>query len=133
MFHCYTGTLREHKLPPPCSVLGSDNCMIVKACSRNITGEATTPLYKEKINLKFPDRFSFQGLPSFLVQEKSVKCSYFPRGCCFTRTLPYLISSKILYWEWEMFYGNSQQKKASENCKISFFFYWTSKPFFPLN
>ena len=28
--------------------------MIVKACSRNITDYATTPVYKEKINLKVP-------------------------------------------------------------------------------
>ena len=36
------------------SVLWSENCMIVKACSRNITDYAATPVYKENINLKVP-------------------------------------------------------------------------------
>ena len=92
-FHCYTGTLRDHKLLLPCSVLWSDNRMIVKACSRNTTCEATNQIYKENINLKL--RLSFQGLPLFPGQGKSAKCSYFPRGCCFTHS-PLIFATQSL-------------------------------------
>ena len=40
--------------------------MIVKACRRNITGEATTPVYKEKINQEVPNGISYQDPPLFL-------------------------------------------------------------------
>ena len=55
--------------------------MIAKPCRRSIAGEATTPVYKEKIKL------SFQDLPSFVRKEKLAKFSYFLRGCCFTHSL----------------------------------------------
>ena len=40
-------------------------------------------VYSEKVNLKFPVRLSFQGLPSFLDTEKWAKCSYFVAGSSF--------------------------------------------------
>ena len=71
MFHWYTGTLREHKLPLPCSVLWLDNCMIVKTCSRNITCEATTPVQKEKNQPKGSWR-TFLSKPTFVPQLRKV-------------------------------------------------------------
>ena len=71
MFHCYTGTLREHKLPLSCSVLWLDNCMIVKTCSRNITCEATTPVQKEKNQPKGSWR-TFLSKPTFVPQLRKV-------------------------------------------------------------
>ena len=71
MFHCSTGTLREHKLPLPCSVLWLDNCMIVKTCSRNITCEATTPVQKEKNQPKGSWR-TFLSKPTFVPQLRKV-------------------------------------------------------------
>ena len=46
-----TETLTEKKLSLPCLVSVSNNYMIVKACDRNITGEAT-PKYSEIFNLE---------------------------------------------------------------------------------
>ena len=54
--------------------------MIVKAWSRNITGEATTPMYKEKVSLKVPgglSRPTFVSWPRkvgkmFLLQYKMI-------------------------------------------------------------
>ena len=40
--------------------------MIVKPCSRNITGEVAAPVYGEKINLKVPDRLGIM----FLLSDK---------------------------------------------------------------
>ena len=54
MFHCYTSTFRKHELPQACFVLSSENCVIIKACSSNLTGEVTAPGYSENINLKVP-------------------------------------------------------------------------------
>ena len=76
LLHCNTGCLREHKPSVPCSVLLSNNFVIVKACSKNIMG-STDPACSEKVDLEVPVRLSFQGLPSFLDAEKSAKCSYF--------------------------------------------------------
>ena len=52
LFFCNTSTLRKYKPPIPCSVLPSDNYLTIKACSRNITGEAI-PVYSGKITKKF--------------------------------------------------------------------------------
>ena len=54
----------------PCFVLWSDNCIIVKACSRNITDYATTPVYKEKINLKIWCAFLWR--PTFVPWPRKV-------------------------------------------------------------
>ena len=59
-----------------------------------MTDEATTPVYYT-INLKVPDVFSYQGLPLFLGQEMSVKCSYFPGGYLFTHS-PLILQPKSL-------------------------------------
>ena len=82
LLHCNTGCLREHKSSVPCSVLLWNNFVIVKACSKNITG-GTDLACSEKVNKKLPVRLSFQGLPLFLDAAKSAKCSYFATGCCF--------------------------------------------------
>ena len=39
-----------------------------------------------KNSLKVLGGLSFQGLPSFISQEKLAKCSNFPGGCCFTNS-----------------------------------------------
>ena len=81
LFHCNTGSLRMHKPSIPCSVLLENNYVIVKACSRNITG-STNLTNSEKVNLHVPVRLSFQ---SFFIpcQKKSTKCTYFATGRCF--------------------------------------------------
>ena len=43
--------------------------MIVKAWSRNIAGEATTPVYKEKVSLKFQTGFPFKAYLRFLTKK----------------------------------------------------------------
>ena len=86
MLHSNTGCLREHKPSVPCSVLLSNDYVIVEVRSRNITG-STNLAYSEKINLEDLVRLSCQGLPSFLDKEKSAKCSYFPTGRCFIHPL----------------------------------------------
>ena len=78
---CNTGSLRKHKPFVPCSVSLSNNYVIVKAFSKNITG-STNLAFSKKVNLQVPVRFSFQGLPLFLGKEKSVKCTYFGKGSC---------------------------------------------------
>ena len=76
LLNCNTGSLRKHKPSVPCSVLISNNYVIVKTCSRNITG-STDLAYSEKVNLQVSVQLSFQSLPSFLVKEKSATCTYF--------------------------------------------------------
>ena len=76
LLHCSTGSLRKHKPSVPCSVSLSNNYMIVKAFSRNITGN-TNLAFSKNVSLQLPVRLSFQGLSSFLVKEKSAKCTYF--------------------------------------------------------
>ena len=86
MLHSNTGCLKEHKPSVPCSVLLSNDYVIVKVRSRNITG-STNLAYNEKINLEDLVRLSCQGLPTFLDKEKSAKCSYFPTRRCFIHPL----------------------------------------------
>ena len=93
LLHCNTGSLRKHKPSVPCSVLLLKKYVIVKACSRNISG-STNLMYSKKTNLPVQVRLSFQGLPSFLGKEKSVKCTYFATGHCFIH--PPLISTTLL-------------------------------------
>ena len=76
LLHCNTGCLREHKPSVPCSVLLSNNIVIVKAYSKNIMG-STDLAYSKKVDLKVPVRLHFQGLPLFPYAEKSSECSYF--------------------------------------------------------
>ena len=80
--HCNTGSLRKDEPSVPCSLLLSNNYVIVKPCSRNIKG-STNLAYSENINLEVSVRLSFQNLPSFLGKEKSTKCIYFATGRCF--------------------------------------------------
>ena len=65
----------------PCFVLLSDNC--INACSRNITDYATTPDYKEKINLKI--LCAFLSRPNFISWPRKV-------------SLMFLLSMKILFY-----------------------------------
>ena len=60
--HYNTGYLRKHKPSVPCSVLLSNNYVIIKPCSRNIKGR-TNLAYSENVNLEVPVRLSFQNLP----------------------------------------------------------------------
>ena len=80
--HCNTGSLKKHKPSVPCSVLLSNNYMIVKACTRNIKG-STNLAYSENVNLEVPARLPFQSFPSYLGKEKFTKCIYFATGRCF--------------------------------------------------
>ena len=48
---CNTGSLRKHKPSVPCFLLLSNNYVIKKACSRNITG-STNLAYSEKSTYK---------------------------------------------------------------------------------
>ena len=81
LLHCITGSLREHKPFLLCSVLLSNNFVIVKACSKNTTGSTDLP-YSEKSQPR-SSRQAFLSRPSFLDTEKSAKCSCFVTGCCF--------------------------------------------------
>ena len=76
LLHCNTGCLREHKPSVPCSILLSNNFVIVKTYSKNIMG-STDLVYSKKVDLKVPVRLSFQGLSLFRDAEKSAKYSYF--------------------------------------------------------
>ena len=80
--HCNTGSLRKQKPSVSCSVLLSNNYMIVKACTRNIN-----LAHSENVNLEVPVRVSFQTFSSFLGKEKSTKCIYFAIGRCFIHPL----------------------------------------------
>ena len=80
--HCTTGSLRKHKPSVPCSILLSNNYVIIKPCRRNIKG-STNLAYSKNVTLEVPVRLSFQSLPLFLGNEKSTKCTYFATGCCF--------------------------------------------------
>ena len=96
-FHCYTSTLWEHKLPLPCSVLWSENHMIIKACCRTITDYATTPLYNEKINLK--NWHAFLSRPTLVPWLRKVGwSSYFPRRCCFTHSPLMFPTQSLIYY-----------------------------------
>ena len=95
LLHCNTGCLRELKPSVPCSVLQSNNFVIVKACSEKFMG-STDLAYSEKVNLKVPVRLSFQGLPSFRDTEKSAKCKYFAAGCCFIYPLLIFASESLI-------------------------------------
>ena len=76
LLHCNTGCLNKYKPSVPCSILLSNNFVIVKAYSKNIM-DSTDLAYSEKVNLKVLVWLSFQGLPLFLDTEKSTKCRYF--------------------------------------------------------
>ena len=77
LLHCNTGSLRKHKPSVPCSILLSNNYVIIKACS------SISLDYSKKVNLKVFVRLSFHDLPSFLGKEKFAKCTYFVTGHCF--------------------------------------------------
>ena len=79
LLHWNTGSIRKHKPSVLCSVLLSNNSVIVKAFSKNISSR-TNVAYSEKVNLQVPIRLSFQGLPSFLAKEKLAKSTYFATG-----------------------------------------------------
>ena len=58
LLHCTTDTLRKRKPSVSCSVLLSNNHVIVEGCSKNIMG-STVVGYSEKVNLKVSARLSF--------------------------------------------------------------------------
>ena len=157
MFHCYTGTLRQDKLPLPCSVLWLDNCMIVKTCIRNITGEATTPVHKEKNQPKGSWR-AFLSTPTFVPQLRKVskmfllskRMLFYPFSFNFCNSESNHITTRMscislfgqslwtlsITWfrlkfsmDSELFYGNSQKKNIVRYC---FSFIEHQNPFFHL-
>ena len=94
LLHSNIDSLRKHKPSVSCSILLSNNYVILKACGRNITG-STNLAYSKKVNLKVPVRLSFQGLPSFLDKEKLAECTYYVKGCCFIH-LPLIFATQRL-------------------------------------
>ena len=79
-----------------CFVLLSNNHVIVKACSMNITG-STNLAYSESVNLQFPVRLSFQSFSSFLGKQKSAKCTYFATGFCYIHYPLNFATQSLLY------------------------------------
>ena len=61
LFYSDTVIFRKYKPPLSCSVLQSDNYMIIGACVRNIT-DGVTLAYSERINSADPVRHFLQGL-----------------------------------------------------------------------
>ena len=92
--HCNTGSLRKHKPFVLCSILLSNNYVIVKACSRNIKG-STNLAYSKNINLQVPIKLSFQSFPLFPGKEKLTKCTYFATRRCFIH-LPLIFTTQSL-------------------------------------
>ena len=68
LLHCNLGSLRKYNPSVPSSVLLSNNYVIVKACSRNITG-STNVAYSEKSTSKFPSGFPFKAFLCSLVKK----------------------------------------------------------------
>ena len=66
------GSMRKYKPSVLCSVSLSNKYVIIKACSKNITG-STNLAYSKKVNLQVPVRLSIQGLPISLA--KLAKCT----------------------------------------------------------
>ena len=93
LLHSITGCLREHKPSAPCSVLLSNNFVIIKACSKSMG--STNLAYSKNVNLKVSVRLSFQGFPLFLHTEKLAKCSCFVTGCCLIHP-PLIFATKSL-------------------------------------
>ena len=61
LFHCNTGMLRKHKLPPTCFVMPLDNYVTIKACNRMI--EVTVERSRSSfVPLQMK---SWQNVPSF--------------------------------------------------------------------
>ena len=79
LFQCNTDTFRRNELHLPCSV--SENYVILRACSWNITSKLTL-VYNEKITLEVSHWLSFQGLTPFLSRGKLAKCTQFLTECC---------------------------------------------------
>ena len=96
LLHCNTGSLRRHMPSVACCVLLWNNYVIVKACSRNITG-STNLAYSEKVNLQVHVRLSFQSLLLFFGKEKSTKCTYFPtEHSCINLPLIFVTQSLVI-------------------------------------
>ena len=92
--YCNTGSLKTHKPSLPCSVLLSNNYVIVKACSRNIKGSINLA-YSKNVNLEVSVRLSVRSLLSFLGKEKSTKCIYFATGRGFIHP-PFIFATQSL-------------------------------------
>ena len=72
MLHCNNVSLRKHKPFVPCSILLSNNYVIIKACSSIIVG-STNLAYSKKVNLQVRVKLSLEGLPLLLWQRKVSK------------------------------------------------------------
>ena len=120
--HCNTGSLRKHKPSVQCSVLLSNNYVIIKPCSRNIKG-STNLAYSENVNLEVPVRLSLQSLPLLLGKEKSTKCNYFATGRCFIHPLLifYITTSYYTLHKQTCLTNVSERGCLCDNRKPSFF------------
>ena len=58
LLHYNTDYLRKHTPSVPCSVLLSNNYVIIKPCRRNIK-DSTNLAYSENVNIEVPVRLSF--------------------------------------------------------------------------
>ena len=70
LLHCNTGSLRKHKPSLPCSILLSNNYVIIKTCIRNIKGQHQSRL-QQKSQLK-SFRQAFLSWPSFIPWQRKV-------------------------------------------------------------
>ena len=100
LLHCDTDSLRKHKPSVPCSVSLSNNYVIVKAFSRNIT-DSTNLAFRKKVNQQVPVRLSFQDLPLYFGKEKSAKCTYIVTRRCFIHS-PLTFSTPSLIYQYNM-------------------------------
>ena len=94
LLHCDTDSLRKHKPSVPCSVSLSNNYVIIKAFSRNIT-DSNNLAFSKKVIQQVPVRLSFKGLPLIFGKEKSAKYTYIATGRCFIN-FPLIFSTQSL-------------------------------------
>ena len=95
LLYCNTGSLRRHNPFVPCSISLSNKYVILKTCSRNITG-STNLAHSGKVNLQVPVSLSLQSLSSFLGKEKLAKYTS-ATGRCFYSELNYVTTLHIKF------------------------------------
>ena len=78
------------------SQMKSNNYVLVKVCSRNIT-DSTNLAYRKKSNCKFLSGFPFKAFHYlFLGKEKSWKYTYFATGHCFIHPFLIFVTQRVL-------------------------------------
>ena len=96
LLHCDTDSLRMHKPCVPCSLSLSNNYVIIKSFSRNIT-DSTNLAFSKKFNQQVPVRLSFQGLPLFFGEQKLAKCIYVATRYCFIHSAKIFSTLSLIY------------------------------------